>query len=121
MFKNLANLSGMLKQAQEMGSKIKELNEQARQQRTEASAGGGMVTVEINGAQEILGVRIDPSLIEQKDRELIEDLVAAAVNQAIAKSKEMHAEAMKSLAGGMNLPGLDDALAQFTGSGKSPE
>jgi len=72
-------------------------------------------TVEVNGVGEVLKCRIDPSLLQDSDRELLEDLLPAAVNDALAKSRQLHAEAMKSLAGGMNLPGLDSALAELTG------
>ena len=113
MFKNLSNLSSLLKQAQHLSSRMQELSAELKSQRTEGIAGGGMVRVEINGAQEVLAVRIEPALFEQHDREMVEDLVTAAVNQALAKSKQMHAEAMRSLGGGMELPGLEEAMARF--------
>ena len=69
----------------------------------------------VNGLGEVLACRIDPSLIASGDRELIEDLLPAAINEAVAKSKAMHAEAMKSMAEGMNVPGLDGMLAQLAG------
>ena len=117
MFKGLANIGSLLKQAQQMGGRMQELNEQLKQQRATGSAGGGMVEVEVNGLSEVLNCRIEPSLIEQGDRELIEDLVVTAVNQATAKTKQMHAEAMQSLTGGMNLPGLDEAMENLLSAG----
>ncbi len=72
-----------------------------------------MVTVEVSGVGEVLTCRIDPSIVG--DRELIEDLVPAAVNQALAKAKQLHAEAMKSMAVGLELPGLNEMLSQVTG------
>jgi hypothetical protein len=114
MFKGLGNLAGMLKQAQQMGSRLQELNEELKSRRASGTAGGGMVTVEVNGIGEVLTCRIDPSIIG--DRELIEDLLPAAVNQALAKSKQLHAEAMKSMTAGMQLPGLDEMLSQVTGA-----
>ncbi len=69
-----------------------------------------MVEVEVDGLGQVLKVSIDPALVERKDRELIEDLIPAAVNDAVAKSKELHAEALKGLTGGLDLPGLKEAL-----------
>jgi DNA-binding YbaB/EbfC family protein len=111
----LANLGSMLKQAQQMGGRLQQLAEELKTKRVEASAGGGLVTVEVNGAGEVLACRIDPSLITAGDRELIEDLVPAAINQALAKSRELHAEAMKSLTAGMDIPGMNDMLSQLSG------
>ena len=116
MFKGLGNLGSMLKQAQEMGTKMQGLTEELKTRRATGSSGGGMVEVEANGAGEILKVRIDPTLFKQNDVEMIEDLIPAAVNQAITKTKQMHAEAMQSMTGGLNLPGLDEALASVTGN-----
>jgi len=107
----------MIKQAQEMGDKLKDITEQLKHQRVTASSGGGMVTVEANGLGEILSVRIEQQLFDDNDREMVEDLVPAAVNQAVAKAKQLHTESVKSLTDGMNLPGLDTALSQFTQGG----
>jgi hypothetical protein len=74
-----------------------------------------MVEVEVNGLGEVLCVRIDPKLIEQQDREMIEDLIPAAVNAAIAKSRQLHADALRGVTSGMNVPGLDEALANLSG------
>jgi nucleoid-associated protein EbfC len=111
----------MLKQAQEMGGKLQAMNEQLKSGRATGSAGGGMVIIEVNGLGEILRCTIDPSLIEQRDRELIEELVPAAVNQAVAKARELHAEAMRNMAGKLEMPGLQDMLTQMSGdAGNSP-
>jgi hypothetical protein len=76
-----------------------------------------MVEIEVNGLMEVLRCHIDPQLLAQGDRELLEDLITAAVNQAIAKGKQMHAETMKELTGGIPLPSsIQDALEKFTGS-----
>jgi len=106
----------MLKSAREMGGKLEGLNDQLKTQRASGSSGGGMVEVEVNGLGELLRVRIDPDLIAGGDCELIEDLIPAAANQAIAKSKQLHAEAMQAMTAGMNLPGLSEALADMTGT-----
>lgn len=113
MFKglgNLTNLPGLIKQAQEMGSKMQQLSVELKTKRVTGAAGGGLVEVDANGLGEALAVRIDPSLFEKQDRELLEDLLPAAFNAAQQKAKELHAEHMQSLAGGMNIPGLSDAL-----------
>lgn len=106
----LANLPAMLKQAQEMGGKLQQLNAELKTKKVTGSAGGGLVEVDVNGLGEALAVRIDQSLIEKQDRELLEDLLPAAINAAQQRAKELHAEAMQSIAGGLNLPGLGDAL-----------
>ena len=121
MFKGLANLGSLLKQAQQMGGRMLEINERMKAQRATGSAGGGMVEVEVNGLAEVLRCRIDESLFNGGDRELIEDLVVTAVNQAMMRTKQMHAEAMQSLTGGMGLPGLDEAMQQFLGSGQTTD
>jgi DNA-binding YbaB/EbfC family protein len=116
----LANLGSVLKQAQQMSGRLQQLQEDLKQRRAEGAAGGGLVTVEVNGLGEVLSCRIDPSLVTSGDRELIEDLVPAAVNQAVAKSRELYAEAMKSMASGMDIPGLGSVLSQLTGGGPEP-
>ncbi|RIK87968.1 MAG: YbaB/EbfC family nucleoid-associated protein [Planctomycetota bacterium] len=107
---NLANLPGIFKQAQEMGAKLQQLNAELKTKKVTGAAGGGLVEVDANGVGDVLAVRIDASLIEKQDRELLEDLLPAAINAAHAKAKELHAQSMQSLAGGLDLPGLSDAL-----------
>lgn len=119
MFKGIANIASLLRNAQQMGSKMQEINQQLRQQRAVGNAGAGMVTVEVNGLGEVLSVTIDPLLVERGEREMIEDLVPAAVNQAIMKSKQLHIEAMKSLTGGVSLPGMDEVFEQLGGGEKN--
>ncbi len=121
MFKGLANLGSLLQQAREIGGKMQGLSDQLRQQHVVGSAGGGMVEIEVNGLMEVLGCRIDPKLFEQGDRELLEDLVATAVNQAIVKGKQLHADAVKSMAGGLEIPGLDQALGRFLNVNEAPQ
>ena len=104
-----------MKQAQEMGTKMQQMTEELKTKRVIGSAGAGLVEVEANGTGEVLAVRIDPSLFEKQDRELIEDLLPAAINAAQSKSKELYAQQMQSLTGGMNLPGLGEALSQLGG------
>lgn len=116
MFKglgNLANLPALIKQAQEMGGKLQQINAELKTKKVTGSAGGGLVEVDANGLGEALAVRIDPTLFEKQDRELLEDLLPSAINSAQQKAKELHAQSMQSLAGGMNLPGLTDALTNL--------
>ncbi|REJ68990.1 MAG: YbaB/EbfC family nucleoid-associated protein [Planctomycetota bacterium] len=119
MLKGLANFGAILRQAQQMGSKMQELNTKLKAVRATGAAGGGLVSAEVNGLGELLSVTIEPSLIEKGDRELIEDLIPAAVAQAQTKAKEKHAEAMQELTGGMNIPGLEEALGSLTEGGST--
>jgi DNA-binding YbaB/EbfC family protein len=112
---NLAHIGALFKQAQQMGSKMQQVTEELKTRRAEGSAGGGMVTVEVNGIGEVLSCHIDPSLITSGDRELIEDLLPAAVNAALAKGKELYAQAMQSMTDGLDVPGLNAMLAQLSG------
>ena len=119
MFKGIGNLASLMKQAQQMGSKMQEINDQLKTERVTGSAGAGLVTVEVNGLSEVLAVAIDPSLIEKGEQEMIQDLLPAAINDAQYKAKQLHAEAMREMTGGMNLPGLDEAMSQL--GGEAPE
>lgn len=122
MLKGLGNLAALMKQAQQIGGRMQGLSEELRQRRAIGSAGAGMVEVEVNGLGELLACRLDPSLLAGQDRELVEDLIVAATNQALAKARQLHAEAMRGLTGGMEIPGLDEALSKLTGGGgASPE
>ena len=121
MFKGLGNLASMMRQAQQIGGKMKSINEELKAKRVSASTGAGMIEIEANGLGEILRVKIDPSLVEQGEREMIEDLLPAAVNQAVSKAKALHVDAMKSITGDLNIPGLDNALSQFTGEGEGED
>jgi DNA-binding YbaB/EbfC family protein len=122
MFKslgNLANIGTLVKQAQEMSGRMQAIQDELRTKRASGAAGGGLVEVDVNGLGEVLAVRIDPSLVEKGEREMIEDLLPAAFNAAAAKAKQLYAEAMQSLAGGLPIAGLQDALAQLSGGGDS--
>ncbi|QDV50758.1 YbaB/EbfC family nucleoid-associated protein [Gimesia fumaroli] len=113
MFKGLGNIAGMMKQFSEMQGKMQEMQEKLGQLRFEGSAGGGMVNVEANGQQKILNCKIDQTLFDSGDKEMIEDLLIAATNQALDKAREGAAEEMAQITGGMNIPGLEDALSKF--------
>lgn len=120
MFKGITGLGSLLKQAHQVSAKMQSLNDELRGQRVTGSAGGGMVEIEVNGLVEVLRCRIDPQLLSDGDTELIEDLVVGAVNQAVAQAKQLHAEAIKSVTGGISLPGLDQAMGKFFGMPRSP-
>ena len=74
-----------------------------------------MVEVEVNGLGQVLSVTIDPQLVENNDRDMIQDLLPAAINEAASKAKQMHVEAMRELTGGMSLPVLDDMIEKYAG------
>lgn len=115
MFKGIGNLGNLWKSAQEMTGKMQELQEQLRAARVTGSAGGGMVEIEANGLGEVLRVRLDPQLVAAGDREMLEDLLPAAFNQAQTKARELHRSSIQTMTAGLNLPGLSEALAQITG------
>ncbi len=107
MSKNpFANMGNILKQAQEMQSKIGKIQEEAATKTVEATAGGGMVTIQANGAMQITKIAIDPEVLQAGDSDMLQDLLVAATNEALRKAKELMAEEMKSLTGGMGIPGM---------------
>ena len=101
-----ANMGNIMKQAQEMQAKMGKIQEEAALKTVEASAGGGMVTIEANGAMQITKVRIDPEVMKSGDQDMLQDLLLAATNEALRKAKELMAEEMESLTGGLGIPGL---------------
>jgi hypothetical protein len=102
MSKNM--LSNIMKQAQQMQDRVKKLQEEAGGKTVEATSGGGMVTVVANGRQEVLSIKIDPSVVDPKDIDMLQDLVTAAVNEALRKSQDLMKEEMGKLTSGMGLP-----------------
>ncbi|HEU5360824.1 MAG TPA: YbaB/EbfC family nucleoid-associated protein [Candidatus Deferrimicrobiaceae bacterium] len=102
----MKDMQGILRQAQQMQERLARLQEELAGKTVEASAGGGMVTVVVNGRQEVVSVRIEKEVVSPDDVELLQDLVTGAVNEAIARSRKMMAEEMAKVTGGMNLPGL---------------
>jgi DNA-binding YbaB/EbfC family protein len=102
----MKDMQGILRQAQQMQERLARLQEELAGKTVEASAGGGMVTVVVNGRQEVVSVRIEKEVVSPEDVDLLQDLVAGAVNEAISRSRKMMAEEMAKITGGMNLPGL---------------
>jgi hypothetical protein len=103
MAKGLGNI---MKQAQQMQKKMGQMQQEMETQQVEATSGGGMVTAVVNGRQKLLSLTIDPQCVDPDDVEMLQDLVSAAVNEAINKSQEMMQSEMSKLTGGMNIPGL---------------
>jgi len=100
------DMKQMLEQAQQMQQRIGELQRDLATRRYEASSGGGMVTAVVSGQLRVLEVRIEPGLVEQRDREMIQDLTAAAVNAALEKAQRSVQEEFARLGGGLSIPGM---------------
>ncbi|HXX74175.1 MAG TPA: YbaB/EbfC family nucleoid-associated protein [Nitrospiraceae bacterium] len=102
----LGNMAGLLKQAQAMQAQMAKVQEQAASKTVTGTAGGGSVTVTANGAMELVKIVIDPEVVKSGDADMVQDLMLAATNDALRKAREMMANEMKSLTGGLNIPGL---------------
>ncbi len=103
MAKGLGNI---MKQAQQMQQKIARVQQELEGREVEATSGGGMVTAVVNGKQQLLNLKIEKDVVDPEDVDMLQDLVSAAVNEAIKKSQEMMQEEMGKVTGGMNLPGM---------------
>ena len=99
-------MKNMMKQAQQLQAKMMRMQEEVGNRTVESSAGGGMVKVLANGRQQVLSVTIDPEVVDPGDVEMLQDLVVAAVNDAMGKAQEMMAAEMGKLTGGLKIPGL---------------
>ncbi|WP_227763667.1 YbaB/EbfC family nucleoid-associated protein [Zhaonella formicivorans] len=100
------NMNKMMKQVQKMQADMAKLQEELGSKTVEASSGGGVVQVTANGKQEIMAIKIKPEAVDPEDVEMLEDLITAAVNEALRKSQEMVAEEMSKITGGLKIPGL---------------
>jgi DNA-binding YbaB/EbfC family protein len=100
------NLTQMMKQAQKLQAKMMEMQSELGNRTVSAQAGGGMVEAVVNGRQELVSLRVDPEVVAPDDVEMLEDLILAAVNEALNRSREMMAQEMSKLTGGMQIPGL---------------
>jgi len=114
MIGKMFELGSLMKQAREFGGRVQEMNEKLKDMRASGSAAGGLVTVSVNGLQELVVCKIDPCVFQQGDAELLEELVVAAVNDAIDESRAQQAESMRSLAGDMDMSGLASIIEKFT-------
>lgn len=104
--KGMPNMGQLMKQAQQIQTKMAKLQEDLGDRTVEASSGGGMVIVVANGRQEVLSIKIEPEVIDPDDAEMLQDLIMAAVNDALTKAKDMVNEEMGKLTKGMNIPGM---------------
>jgi DNA-binding YbaB/EbfC family protein len=100
------NMMSMMKQAQKLQAKMMEMQAELGNRTVSAQAGGGMVEAMVNGRQELLSLRIDKEVVSPDDVEMLQDLILAAVNEALNRSREMMAAEMGKLTGGMQIPGL---------------
>ncbi len=102
----LGNIGQLMKHALDLKANMERLKDELGNARVEASAGGGMVTVEMNGKMEVLSLHIDREIVNPDDPEILETLVAAAVNEATRKAQDLVRDKMSELTGGLDIPGL---------------
>jgi len=102
----MKGMGNMMKQAQQLQSKMMKLQEELADKTVESSSGGGMVKVTANGRQQILSIQVEKEVVDPDDVEMLQDLILAAVNDALAKAQEMVSSEMSKLTGGLNIPGL---------------
>ena len=115
MFNPLSGLGDLAKTAAKMREGMEKAGEALNKLQVEGTAGGGAVTAKVNGKMELLAIRIDPKLLHDGDAELLEEMVAAAVNQALTKAREAAAQSFSSLAGGMSIPGMSGLFGPGSG------
>ena len=104
MFGNMNNMQGMMKKMQKLQAEMAKLQEELKTRTVEASAGGGVVTVVANGKKELVSVKIDPAAVDPEDVDMLQDVLLAAVNEAMRKVDEMTEREMGKLTSGMKLP-----------------
>lgn len=100
------NMNKMMKEARKVQEQIVQMQEELHQRELEVSSGGGAVTVRVNGKQEILSLKITPEAVDPDDVEMLEDMIMAAVNEAVKQSQDMVSAEMAKITGGFNIPGL---------------
>ena len=100
------NMQQLARQAQKLQQQMTKVQEELEAREYEASAGGGMVTVKVNGKKELLGLEIKPEAVDPDDVEMLQDMVMAAVNEGLRIASETMEKEMGKLTGGMNIPGL---------------
>ncbi len=99
-------LGDLMRQAQALQGQMAKIQEDAAKKTVEASSGGGMVTVKVNGKNELLSIVLEPEVVKSSDLEMLQDLIIAAVNEGLRRSRDMMSEEMKGLTGGLQIPGL---------------
>jgi hypothetical protein len=102
----MPNMGNLLKKAQQLQEKMAKLQEELGEKTVETSSGGGMVAVIATGKQEIVSIKTEPEVVNQEDIEMLEDLILAAVNDALYQAKQMVSEEMTKLTGGVKIPGF---------------
>lgn len=102
----MMNRNNMMKQAQEMQKRLAQVQDEIANSETEASAGGGAVTATVTGGTTLSDIKIDPDIVDPEDVEMLQDLVMAAVNEAMDSAQEEAAKKMSAITGGLNIPGL---------------
>src|ERR1700759_4939346 len=100
----MAGFLGMMKQAPQLQSKMKEMQEQLEHVEVEGASGGGLVTVRMTAKMEVKAIAVDPSLMKAEEREVLEDLLVTALNDARRKAEEAMQDKMKALTGGFSIP-----------------
>ena len=108
---NLPGFDDLMKQAQAFAQQMARMKEELARETVEGSAGGGMVTAVVNGRGAVLDVKIEPQVVDPDDIEMLQDLITAAVNQALQKARELSANKTRSLTGGMPIPGLENLFS----------
>jgi nucleoid-associated protein EbfC len=103
---SIGAMGDLLKQAQEMQSRMAKIQEELANKTVQGSSGGGMVQVTVNGQLNITAVQIEPSVINSSEKEMLEDLILAAVNDGMRKARELASTEMSKLTGGLKIPGL---------------
>ncbi|MBW1890128.1 MAG: YbaB/EbfC family nucleoid-associated protein [Deltaproteobacteria bacterium] len=102
----MKGMGKMMKQAQQLQAKMMKMQDDLAEKTVEATSGGGMIKVVANGKQQVVSITIEKEVVDPEDVEMLQDLVLAAVNDALNRSQEMVSGAMNKLTGGMNIPGL---------------
>lgn len=106
MAKGSGGIQDLMKQAQRMQQEMMRIQQELATKTVEASSGGGMVTVVVNGRQEMVSISIEPNVVDPDDVEMLQDLIIAAINEGLAKSQDMVKEEMAKVTGGLSIPGL---------------
>ena len=100
------NMNSMIKQAQKMQAEMERIQAETEEKTVEATAGGGAVSVVMKGSKELVSIKLSPDVVDPDDIEMLEDLIVAAVNEASKSANELMEESMRSITGGLNVPGL---------------
>ena len=114
MLGKIFEIGSIIKQAREFGGQVHEMNEKLKELRLDGTAAGGLVTVSVNGLQELVACKIDPSLFQQGDAELLEELIITAVNSAIEEARTQQADTMRTIAGNLDMSSLSGFIEKLS-------